>query len=197
MFGLAASLVPGALTVDSFHTLRMIAYPVFLLVLTVPALDWLVGEGIGDAADRPASPLISATVRLSAATAILGLTAAQAAFFFFQYHRFTADRAEYLDAAYKPLYDEAVAMRARPIYLVDGYWGPAYIHAFWYATVENRGLTEFVHLPYGEHAPPGSLVLSSEYDCSDCDVIRSEGGFILYVQNGQPVQGTDGEAVTR
>ena len=41
-YGLAASIVPGALTNEPFHQLRLMAYPVFLLVLTVPALEWLL-----------------------------------------------------------------------------------------------------------------------------------------------------------
>src|SRR5207237_3912009 len=42
IFGLLAAVVPGALTVDAFHTGRMIACPIFLLVLTIPALEWLI-----------------------------------------------------------------------------------------------------------------------------------------------------------
>ena len=42
-YGLAASIVPGALTNEPFHQLRLMAYPVFLLVLlTVPTLEWLL-----------------------------------------------------------------------------------------------------------------------------------------------------------
>src|SRR6267143_1997035 len=46
IFAALASVIPGALTVDPFHTGRLIAYPVFLLVLTIPALEWLLGGGI-------------------------------------------------------------------------------------------------------------------------------------------------------
>src|SRR5438874_1882562 len=45
IFGLLAAVVPGALTVDAFHTGRMIACPIFLLVLTIPALEWLIQNG--------------------------------------------------------------------------------------------------------------------------------------------------------
>src|SRR5205814_1584486 len=34
LYGAAASIVPGALTADQFHSLRLVAYPVFLLMLT-------------------------------------------------------------------------------------------------------------------------------------------------------------------
>ncbi len=45
LYGLAVSIVPGAITDWPFHGLRLMGYAVFLLVLTVPALDWLLGPG--------------------------------------------------------------------------------------------------------------------------------------------------------
>src|SRR5204863_2686706 len=42
LYGLAASIVPGAMTDWPFHELRLMGYAVFLLVLTVPALEWLL-----------------------------------------------------------------------------------------------------------------------------------------------------------
>ena len=44
IYGFLASIIPGALTWDHAHTLRMIAYPVFLLILTVPAFQWFFEE---------------------------------------------------------------------------------------------------------------------------------------------------------
>src|SRR6267143_2165445 len=46
IFGLLAAIIPGALTVDAFHTGRMIACPVFLLVLTLPTLEWVIQDGV-------------------------------------------------------------------------------------------------------------------------------------------------------
>lgn len=172
-FGLFASAVPGALTNDQFHTLRMVAYPVFLLLLTVPALCWLL--------DRERSD-VPVAVRHAVLTALLTLSVIQAGHFFWLYLKEGPDRQEYFDAAYKTLYDQAVERPERPIYLVDGYWGPAYIHAYWYATLEGRDLSEFVHLPYLRRPPPGALVLSSEMECPGCDPIRSDGGYLLYIE---------------
>ena len=42
LYGLAVSIVPGAITDWPFHQLRLMGYAVFLLVLTVPALEWLL-----------------------------------------------------------------------------------------------------------------------------------------------------------
>ena len=42
LYGLAVSVVPGAITDWPFHELRLMGYAVFLVVLTVPALEWLL-----------------------------------------------------------------------------------------------------------------------------------------------------------
>src|SRR5947208_9253127 len=39
IYGLAVSILPGAITTESFHQVRLMAYPTFLLVLTIPALE--------------------------------------------------------------------------------------------------------------------------------------------------------------
>jgi hypothetical protein len=35
IYGLAVSILPGAITTEPFHQVRLMAYPVFLLVLTI------------------------------------------------------------------------------------------------------------------------------------------------------------------
>ncbi len=56
LYGLGASVVPGAITDWPFHELRLMGYAVFLLVLTVPALEWLLAsvepkQRVGDTTD--------------------------------------------------------------------------------------------------------------------------------------------------
>ena len=56
LYGLAVSVVPGAITDWPFHELRLMGYAVFLLVLTVPALEWLLAsvepkQRVGDTTD--------------------------------------------------------------------------------------------------------------------------------------------------
>src|SRR6266550_1048234 len=53
IFGAAVSIVPGALTPDQFHSLRMVAYPVFLLVLMIPGLAFLLERPTGASDDLP------------------------------------------------------------------------------------------------------------------------------------------------
>ena len=192
IFGALASVIPGALTVDAFHTGRMIAYPIFLIVLTIPALEWLSEPSKENAQSSEAesavkesrSEFVKGRPAISPRRAVLvGLLLAatmQAAYFQVKFWRLGPERGLFLDAAYKDVYDAATALPPRPIYLVDGQWGPGYIHALWYATLEGRSAAEFVHLDYGLSPPPGALVISSEQSCVKCEILFRNGQYSLY-----------------
>ena len=191
IFGAMASVIPGALTADPFHTGRLIAYPIFLLVLTIPALQWLLGEGIegekpsgATATNRSLLEMLRKRPRLSLRRALLvGLllaTMGQAAYFQVIFWREGANREYDFDADYKQVYDAAIALHTRPIYLVDGRQGPGYINALWYALLEGRDASQFIHMDFGVSPPPGAVVISSEEYCTDCDVLLTSGQFSLY-----------------
>jgi hypothetical protein len=181
LYGLAASIVPGAMTDWPFHELRLMGYAVFLLVLTVPALEWLLVPGAGsalhDGIDRSS---FSLSIRLSVLALLLAATVLQAIDFQTTFWREGPKREFIFDAPYKPLYDAAVARPERPIYLETGQWGPAYVDAFWYATMEGRPLSEFVRLPDKTKPPAGAIVLSSNSDCQNCEPIQKSGAYQLY-----------------
>ena len=111
---------------------------------------------------------------------LVDATVAQATDFQLAFRRKGPERVNEFDVPYKPLYDVAVAQPQRSIHLENGMWGPAYMHAFWYATVEGRPLSEFVCLPDGGKPPSGGIVLSSNSDCQNCDVIQKSGVYLLY-----------------
>lgn len=195
LYGLAASIVPGAITDWPFHQLRLMGYAVFLLVLTVPALEWLfaAAQPRSDAQsateeshcrelDRAAvvRPDLSRRVRLGFLGILLVATVAQAVDFQITFWREGPKREFAFDVPYKPAYDAAVAQPQRPIYLENGQWGPAYMDAYWYATVESRPLSEFVRLADTEKPPSGAIVLSSNSDCHNCEVIQKSGAYLLY-----------------
>jgi hypothetical protein len=52
--------------------------------------------------------------------------------------------------------------------------------AYWYATVEGRPLSQFVRLTEGAKPPSGVIVLSSNSDCQNCEVIQKSGAYLLY-----------------
>jgi 4-amino-4-deoxy-L-arabinose transferase-like glycosyltransferase len=178
IFGAAASIVPGALTADQFHSLRLVAYPIFLLTLTIPALASLLEtENRRDqSASLPAMRLSSRRIILAI---LLAVIAAQAIYFQYVFRRDGPQRGLVFDAGYKDVYDAAVALSTRPIYLVDS-TEPAYVHALWYASVDGRDRTQFIHLDEGVRAPVGAIVISSEPSCQSCVVIKKSGDYLLY-----------------
>jgi hypothetical protein len=189
IFGAAASIVPGALTLDQFHSLRIVAYPVFLLALMIPGLafllertprddDGFVGEEI-QPTGPPGSLPPSRFARQSVLVALLAAIALQAIYFQSVYRREGSGRGWVFDAAYKEVYDAAIALPNRPIYLIDG-TEPAYEHAYWYAAVEGRKRSEFIHLNEGARAPAGSIVIGSQASCEDCQIIKKSGDYLLY-----------------
>jgi hypothetical protein len=158
VYGLAVAIVPASLTNDVFHAHRLIAVPVFLVVLTIPAQQWLLEH------------------RCSLGRAALALLAVatifQGTYFQIRWHELSPTRGAWFDEPYPRLLDEALATGASPIYLIDSVQ-PGYIHAYWYGTLQGIDLSRFEHLPGGVRAPSGGLVISSEPDCSPCDVLDS------------------------
>jgi hypothetical protein len=190
VYGLAVSILPGAITYEPFHALRLMALPVFLSLMTVPALQWLLApdeqkqEAAGGRHNIGASLHgLSRSFRLGILTLLLALTIIEAIRFQTIFRREGPKRGIYFDASYKEAYDAAVAQPSRPIYLIDGYYGPAYMHAFWYATAEGRPTSEFVHLAdAAKHPSPpiGGVVISSDQNCQKCEIIKRSGVYLLY-----------------
>jgi hypothetical protein len=195
LYGLAVSIVPGAITDWPFHQMRLMGYAVFLLVLTVPALEWLLAPdepkqracGTSEEAhnrerDRAAvgSHGLRRPIRLGILGILLAATLLQFIDFQIVFWRKGLDRQFAFDVLYKDAYDAAVARPERPIYLENGQWGPAYMDAYWYATVEGRPLSQFIRLPDGAKPPSGAIVLSSNSDCQNCEVIKKYLQYELY-----------------
>lgn len=192
LYGLVASIVPGAITNWPFHFLRLVAYPIFLLLLAVPGLEWLLarkqgtvprpspGDQLATAppADGPAvgfeiySGSLPRYARMLVLCSLLGLAVFETYSFQKIYRRDGPKREGEFDVPFKEAYDVAVKQPVRPIYLEDGRWGPAYIHALWYATVEKRPTSEFVVLAPGKKPPSGAVVISTSDVCENCETIR-------------------------
>lgn len=199
--GLAIAIVPGAVSIWPFHEMRLMAYPVFLLLLTVPALEWLLapdkdksdlasslahetGDPLSEDGPKLGSEVAESVVprvaRRWILCSVLALTAVEAYRFQTVFRREGPKRSFDFDVPYKEAYDTAIRQPVRPIYLEDGKWGPAYIHALWYATVEKRPTSQFVHLAFGERAPAGMVVISSADNCEDCETIARAGVYHVY-----------------
>jgi 4-amino-4-deoxy-L-arabinose transferase-like glycosyltransferase len=158
LYGLIVSIIPASLTIDLFHAHRLIAVPIFLVVLTIPAQQWLLEHR-------------SSLGRIALAVLVVA-TLVQGTYFQIRWHQISPTRGAWFDEPYPRLLDEALAMGVSPIYIIDSVQ-PGYIHAYWYGTLRGIDLSRFERLPGGVKAPTGGLVLSSEPDCSPCDVIDS------------------------
>jgi 4-amino-4-deoxy-L-arabinose transferase-like glycosyltransferase len=169
VYGLLVSPIPAALTLDHFHTLRLIALPGFLLVLTVPAIQFLMDE---DFPWRTACRL--------GLTALVLLTILQGAIFHWRFHE-ALPREDAFDSYYQELLTKALAQPERPIYLFDK-TPAAYVYAYWYATVGGLSVDNFYRVPPGESPPPGAVVIGHELPCADCEIITQRGQFQVYRQ---------------
>lgn len=186
LYGLAVSIMPGAITYEPFHALRLLALPLFLLLMTVPALDWLLTgakkKPRDSGYDAERLPAVPGPARFVILSCVLVLTIFEATRFQRIYRRYGPERGIFFDAPYKQAFDTAVGQPQRPIYLRDGFYGPAYIDGLWYAAVEGKPRSDFVHLVNGAVPPPGAVVLSDELTCEKCDMITRSGIYLLYRQ---------------
>jgi hypothetical protein len=198
LYGLAAAIVPGAITTWPFHFLRLVAYPVFLLLLAVPGLEWLLAHERTSALppssfaaqkrpwkDRCATGfeisegILPRFARLLILYSLLALAIVETYSFQRVFRRDGPKREGEFDHDYKKAYDAAVEQPARPIYLEDGRWGPAYIHALWYAALEKRPRSQFAILEPGTKPPRGAVVISTGDTCDQCETIKR--AYIFYV----------------
>lgn len=176
-YGLVVSVVPASLTRDHFHMLRLIALPVFILVLSVPACAWLIDR----ATLRREWRLVFAF--------LIALTLLQGAFFQWKFYRSarTPRQLHLFDAEYpQTIFSQALAIPSRPIYLADALWIPGYIQAYWYATLRGIELSQFVRLPPAESPPLGALVISTEESCIRCQTVAVSEPYTLYIANAPP-----------
>ena len=128
---------------------------------------------------QPASKAMSGFAREAILFTLLLAALMQAMYFQSVFRREGSQRGYAFDVAYKEVFDAAMAMPDRPIYLVDG-TSPGYVHAYWYATVEGRNRAELIHMEEGIRPPMGALVIGSEANCANCQVIAQSGEYILY-----------------
>jgi 4-amino-4-deoxy-L-arabinose transferase-like glycosyltransferase len=170
----AVSVVPASLTKEYVHLLRLAPLLVFLIVLTIPALEWLLAGG-----QKHRLALAILTV----------LMVLQAAFFQWQFHAgaHSAKRLRQFDNGYpEEIFGRAVGMPDKSIYLADALAIPSYIQAYWNAVLRNVPISRFVRLAADEPAPDGALVISTEENCPRCQILATSEFYTLYRATGTP-----------
>ncbi|MCM3904630.1 MAG: hypothetical protein ND866_23280 [Pyrinomonadaceae bacterium] len=174
IYCLVVSVVPASLTKEYVHMLRLAPLLVFLIVLTIPALEWLTAGG----------PKHRAALAVLAALMVL-----QAAIFQWQFHTSARSpkRLRQFDNGYpEKIFAPAVAMSGRPIYLADALAIPGYIQAYWNATLRQVPIPNFARLAPDEPAPEGALVITTEENCPRCLVLATSEFYTLYIANDPP-----------
>ncbi|MFL6333039.1 MAG: hypothetical protein ACJ754_06805 [Pyrinomonadaceae bacterium] len=165
LYALAASVVPAALTVNDFPQLRLIAFPVFLHVLSAPAVARVFG---------------GKRMRV-ALYAVVVLLVAQGAYFQWRFHARPPERWYVFDARFpsKVLAPALEAARGRTVYLYDPPGHSGYVQALWHGALRGVGATRFVRLSTNE-PPPGAVVVSTAEDCANCRLLARSTNYILY-----------------
>ena len=175
VYGLLVSVIPASLTRSEFPQLRLIAFPVFFHVLMLPALMWLVKTR----EDASAAHGFGKRVALVVA---VGLIVVQGLVFQWFFHLRARDRWYVFDARFpRNVFAVALATGQRPIYLFDPPGNSGYIQAYWYAVLQEMDTKEeFVRLPADQRPPPGALVISTEENCENCNLIAKSINYTLY-----------------
>src|ERR1041385_1543530 len=161
IYGLMVSVVPASLTREYFHILRLSPIPVFLIVLTIPACEWL-------------AQLKARNRRMLIAFALI-LSCAQAGYFQVVNDRRGREnvRLNMFDADYptKLLPTALAASESTPIYIKDTPAIPGYIQARWYGRLKELPPDKIIVLPPGVDAPESAIVISTEPTCDACEVL--------------------------
>lgn len=144
--------IPGALTVDRMHQLRMVALPVLLCVLAIPAV-----QALGAAARGRSGVAIATAVALAAILAFQTVHWQQ------RYRESGPGRIELFEARIPALADKALAM-GTPVYVdFDDLQAQAQLR--WRVTERGLPASSTVVLPDGGVAPPGATVFGRTQAC--------------------------------
>jgi 4-amino-4-deoxy-L-arabinose transferase-like glycosyltransferase len=151
LLGMLAAMLPGAVAKGVANTLRLSGVIVFLLALGFHAIS---------------------TRKL-----VLAAVFAQAAWFFYVFHRDGGYRPAMFDTGAQKTVHAAIAQPRRPIYLD----APLYVHAYWFAALEGFDRSQFRRLAEGERAPRGAVVWSDTFAPKSTVVLAKQGRFATYI----------------
>jgi hypothetical protein len=185
IYCLVIAPVPASLTSNPFPQLRLIAFPVFFLLLLVPALSWLTESNHGQTTKRVLLAIAVVTV--------LG----QGFLFQVRYHRNASSLWYVFDARFaRKVLAPALATKEHSIALLDEPGKAGYIHALWYGVLARLEPARFIRLPLGAWPQPDAVVISTEEECHDCRLIARSLNYIVYrvspyaddaIADGQPL----------
>ncbi len=163
LFGLVAGPVAAALTIDR-NSLRMVALPIFLPLLALPAL-----EAIGSL-PRPRA-------RAAIVAAGIALLVVETVHWQLVFHRNGSERGSAFDSSAHALIDAAFR-RGGAVYASHAHG--LYIDFLWDGTAAGRSRSSTVVLDPSERPPAGALLVGVADDCPQCPRLRRSGPYVLY-----------------
>jgi 4-amino-4-deoxy-L-arabinose transferase-like glycosyltransferase len=151
-YAAAASIVPAALTRHDMHGLRMVGLPLFLIALSIPALE----------------------ARTAVVKVLLAIGAFQALFFMVQFHRHGAKRLADFDHGAASIVREALRRHADPVWVVDKS-GSLFVHAWWYGALEGVPRNRF-----RAHRGERGLVITDGAIPEGATLVERDGEYAAY-----------------
>jgi len=144
LYGALASVVPASLTNDTLHTLRLASYPIFLIALSIKALEACRGHRLRLVAVRAAAAL-------------------QIAFFVWRFETLGPNRVPEFGAGADQVVADVIAARQFPMHTA----GSSYMNVIWFAALHGeQGRVSLDPPKTGdvfvtvEAAPPGAAIIS-------------------------------------
>jgi hypothetical protein len=161
------SPLPAALTNDSFHSLRLVPFFVFMTAVAGYGMTVMARRAVQGGGWR------------IVAIAVLATGVLQAVYFMTRYHQvgLGPERHAWFDAGVPALF--RTAMQSGDVIHVHDGRAPAHLHALWYATLfgaEER--LRFVLDPASLDV--GAVVLTGDESCERCEVLGRDSIFMLY-----------------
>ncbi|HYW70050.1 MAG TPA: hypothetical protein VE961_03390 [Pyrinomonadaceae bacterium] len=172
IYALIVSVIPAALTTTVFPQIRLIAVPVLLNVLAVPAWQILFAK-----AQAKLGRVRHGLLLLIAAVLLI---AGQGVYFQVLYHRTAAERGYVCDEKFpRKILSVTLATLQSPIYLFDPPGKSGYVQSYWYGLLGGIDQSRFVRLT-NDPPPAGSAVISTEESCGNCRLLARHLNFIVY-----------------
>ena len=173
IFALVISPIPASLTTTRLPQIRLIALPILLHVFMVPGFSWLN--------EMLAKPR---TVRASQSGFMLfmALLLTQGAIYRAQFSKAGPERWYIFDEQFpREVLPAALKEKKTPIYLYDPIGKSGYVEAYWYGLLGGIPADNFVRLAPDSKPPNGAVVISTEEECSNCQLLLKSINYIVFV----------------
>lgn len=182
IYALVVSGIPAALTVGIFPQLRLIAFPILLQVLMIPAISRLRidSASLPAAGARTYLPSSASIARLILITAGM-LVLAQGLYFQILFHREAPSRWYFMDARFdRKVLQPALGLNRKTTYVIDPPNQSGYIQALWHGALHGLNQDAFIRASARDSIPRDSVVISTEQTCENCRLLARSLNYIVY-----------------